>query len=242
MSYRESAPTARAVLLAVSASGDDTLLWSVAAGRPLFAWSLAALRAAPEIGPIVLIVPRSRLAKARRLIAAERFADVVVRADLTPQPPLLGGEGEAGSSPPGPLAPQGEGEAEVIVLHDAARPLISAGQIASLMAAAAESGVAVSAEPVKETIKRVAAGQVIETLPRDELVQLIPPLAIRADVPHALLEMPGHPSRLAIADLVAAALARGVVVRAVPLAGASLAVTTAEDLAVAEALLRAPGG
>lgn len=248
-------PIAEAVLLAAPhGEGDDALLWSPVAGKPLLAWPLAALRAVPEIGSIALVVPAPRLDNAARLIASEGLADVraralpldasitatldLVRAHLAPR--------RSGARHVAPLHPKGEGSAPaavpgVIVLHDAARPLVTTEQIQPLVAAAVDAGIAVSAEPVKETIKRVAQGRVVETLPRDELAQLIPPLALRADLLPALLDAPERPSGARIMDLVAAALAEGIAVRTVPLAGPSVAVTSPEDLAVAEALLRAPG-
>ena len=229
MDMQVPVPIAGAVLLAApSGESDDALLWSQVAGKPLVAWPLAALRAAPEIGPIALVVSESRLEDAARLIAAEVLADTSVVADLTPQPPLPVGEGEA-------EAPR------VIVLHDAARPLVTPEQIQQVVAAAVDAGIAVGAEPVKETIKRMTQGRVVETLPRDELAQLVPPLALRADLLPALLDAPERPSGTRMMDFVAAALVQGNPMRTVPLAGPSLAVTSPEDLAVAEALLRAPG-
>ena len=285
MSRRELAPIAGAVLLAAPPAGEDALLWSSVAGRPLLAWSLAALRAAPQIGLIALVVPRPRLDDAARLIAEERFTAVhalalppgapaatahdFARLALTPRPqrarrasPLqhTGGDEESDAAaaseamarrwgvrrtssagaPVSPVSPVSPVRPEVFVLHDAARPLVHADHIAALVAAAAhgEAGVAVSAEPVKETIKRVAEGRVVETLPRDELAQLIPPLAVRADRLPALLAAPGRPSLASIMNHVTAALALGETVRTVPLAGPSLAVTTPEELALAEVLLK----
>lgn len=245
-------PIAGAVLLAVpSGENDDALLWSPAAGKPLLAWPLAALRAVPEMGPIALVVPASQLDDAARLIASEGLADVraralpldasiiatldLVRARLAPR--------RSRARHAAPLHPAGEGPAAVpgvIVLHDAARPLVTPVQIQQVVAAAVDAGIAVGAEPVKETIKRVAGGRVVETLPRDELAQLVPPLALRADLLHALLAAPERPSGARIMDLVAAALTQGIPVRTVPLTGPSLVVTSPEDLAVAEVLLRAP--
>lgn len=251
-------PTAGAVLLAAPASGDDALLWALVAGKPLLARPLAALRASAGIGPLVLVVPRSRLAEARRLIAAEGFAQthaIGVPAGL-PLATALERASAALTSPrrrPRPAAPQHPASAgpapallpDLIVLHDATRPLVTPEQVRGVVAAAAaEPGLAVGTEPVKETIKRVARGRVIETLPRDELAQLIPPLAMRAELLSALLEASAGGTLTRLADLVGVALTRGVAVRAVPLAGTSLVLAAPEDVAVAAALLRklgAPG-
>lgn len=240
------------LLATPSGDHDDGLLWSPVAGKPLLAWALAALRAAPEIGPIALVAPASRLDDATRLIAAEGFAHTHVRA----MPPGAGAPLAAmldlvdltlvpqRTRHVAPSHRQGQMKAEIraVVLHDAARPFISAGHIVALVTAAVNAGLAVSTEPVKETIKRVAGGQVVETLPRDELAQLIPPLAVRADLLPRLHGAPDRPSFARIMDYVAAALAAGLTVRTVPLAGPSLAVTSPGDLLVAEALLQPASG
>lgn len=264
-----SAPSAGAVLLAIPSGGDEALLWSPVAGRPLLAWSLNALRATPEIGPIALVVPRSRLDDAARLIATEAYTDTralalppgvplaavlqLARTTRVPGPPA--GESGLAAIPRGNKVSRhrgvrrtpAAGEVEtpnVIVLHDAARPFVQADHLAALIVAAAETGVAVSAEPVKETIKRVDDGRVVETLPRDELALLIPPLALRADAMRALAAAPERPSPKGFMEYVAAALGLGIAVRSVALAGSpTRAVSSPADMVMAEALLRrAPSG
>jgi 2-C-methyl-D-erythritol 4-phosphate cytidylyltransferase / 2-C-methyl-D-erythritol 2,4-cyclodiphosphate synthase len=62
--------------------------------------------------------------------------------------------------------------ADVVVVHDAARPFASAGLISRTIAAAAESGAALAAVPSRDTVKRAAEDSlpghrlVAETLPR----------------------------------------------------------------------------
>jgi 2-C-methyl-D-erythritol 4-phosphate cytidylyltransferase len=71
--------------------------------------------------------------------------------------------------------------ADVIVVHDAARPLASAELWAAVLAAvAAGADAAIPAIPVTDTIKRVAGGQVVETLDRTQLVAVQTPQAFRA--------------------------------------------------------------
>ena len=183
-----------------------------------------------------------------RLIAAEGFVDTHVRA-VPPDAPLAAMldlvdltlvPERTRHVAPSHRQGQRKAETRAVVLHDATHPFIPAGHIAALVTAAVGAGLAVGAEPVKETIKRVAEGRVVETLPRDELAQLVPPLALRTNLLSALLEAPVRPSPARIMDYVVAALANGIPVRTVPLSGPSLAVTSAEELAVAEVLLRAP--
>lgn len=72
-------------------------------------------------------------------------------------------------------------EVETIVVHDAARPLASLSLFAEVIRAV-EAGVdgAVPALPVVDTVKRVEAGRVVETVSRDGLYTVQTPQAFRA--------------------------------------------------------------
>ena len=72
------------------------------------------------------------------------------------------------------------GHADMIVVHDAVRPLITRGLIDAVVGAAAESGAAVCALPITETIKRVRQDMVEATLDRSELWAVQTPQAFRA--------------------------------------------------------------
>ena len=74
-------------------------------------------------------------------------------------------------------------DAAVIIVHDAARPLIPDEVIERVLVALGEGwDGAVPALPVADTLKRVENGAVAETLPRDELVAAQTPQAFSADV------------------------------------------------------------
>ena len=61
-------------------------------------------------------------------------------------------------------------DCEIVVIHDAARPLITAEIIDRSVTAAAETGGALVAVPARDTLKRVGRdGVVVETVPRQEL-------------------------------------------------------------------------
>jgi len=74
-------------------------------------------------------------------------------------------------------------DASVLVVHDAARPLLPEDVIERVLAPLAEGfdGV-VPALPLADTVKRVRDGQIVETLPRDELVAAQTPQAFLVDV------------------------------------------------------------
>jgi len=72
------------------------------------------------------------------------------------------------------------GNTDIIVVHDAVRPLITRGLIDAVVGAAAESGAAICALPITETIKRVRQDMVEATLDRSELWAVQTPQAFRA--------------------------------------------------------------
>jgi 2-C-methyl-D-erythritol 4-phosphate cytidylyltransferase len=75
------------------------------------------------------------------------------------------------------------GDCQWVIVHDAARPLVHDVYFAKgLWAALAMDGVALAAEPITDTLKRVAGGHVDETLPRASLRRLETPLVIRRDL------------------------------------------------------------
>jgi 2-C-methyl-D-erythritol 4-phosphate cytidylyltransferase len=75
------------------------------------------------------------------------------------------------------------GDAAVIVVHDAARPLVDDAIVERLVSALAGGfDGAVPVLPVKDTVKRVAGGVVVETLDRDGLVTVQTPQAFVAPV------------------------------------------------------------
>jgi 2-C-methyl-D-erythritol 4-phosphate cytidylyltransferase len=71
-------------------------------------------------------------------------------------------------------------DADVIVVHDAVRPLITRRLIDEVVRAVAESGAAICALPITETIKRVRQDVVEATLDRSELWAVQTPQAFRA--------------------------------------------------------------
>jgi 2-C-methyl-D-erythritol 4-phosphate cytidylyltransferase/2-C-methyl-D-erythritol 2,4-cyclodiphosphate synthase len=73
-------------------------------------------------------------------------------------------------------------QAEVVLVHDAARPFVTAALIDRTIDAAASHGAAVPALPAHDTVKRAHNGVVVETLPRDAVFLAQTPQGFRRDV------------------------------------------------------------
>ena len=68
---------------------------------------------------------------------------------------------------------------DIVLVHDAARPLIPPGTIAALLVALRDSPGAIPAVPVADTLKRAALGKVTATVPREGLFRAQTPQAFR---------------------------------------------------------------
>jgi 2-C-methyl-D-erythritol 4-phosphate cytidylyltransferase len=124
-------------------------------------------------------------------------------------------------------------EVDVVVVHDAARPLASPALFARVIAAVRDGAdAAVPGLPIPDTVKRVRDGVVVQTVPRTDLVAVQTPQAFRRDAlerAHA-----GGGVDTDDAALVEAEGGRVVIVEGDP---RNLKVTVADDLALARALL-----
>lgn len=73
-------------------------------------------------------------------------------------------------------------DADLVLIHDAARPFITHDSILQLVNTARDSGSAVLAVPVKDTVKRVIENQVEETIDRSSLWAVQTPQAFRLSI------------------------------------------------------------
>ena len=125
-------------------------------------------------------------------------------------------------------------DAAVVLVHDAARPLLPDEVIERVLAPLSEGwdGV-VAALPVSDTVKRVEGDRVVETLPRGELVAVQTPQAFIASVLREALA--GDVS--SASDCASLVEARGGRVKVVDGDPRLLKVTSAEDLSLVETWL-----
>lgn len=128
-------------------------------GRPLVVRAIEALAARPEVERIVPVLPAADLARWNALV--RDFAGARKLAD-----PVAGGAQRQDSMRAGLAALPAD--LEWVAVHDAARPLLRAEQVGRVLDAAARTGTALLAVPVRDTLKRVDAGRITATLDRSE--------------------------------------------------------------------------
>jgi len=129
-------------------------------------------------------------------------------------------------------------ESELVVIQDAARPCTTSELITATITAARETGAAVAAQPVTDTVKESADGQLISrTLDRSRLWAVQTPQTFRTDIiRRALAEV--RKQNLRVTDDTAACELIGQPVRLVVGAEPNPKITRPEDVAYIEVLLR----
>jgi len=192
-------------------------------GKPVLDRTLDAVAGHPEVDEIVLVLPAgvsgARYRKRWRKIAA------VIR----------GGDKRQDSVARG-FARLKSGRGSLVLVHDGVRPLVGREVISRVIAKARETGAAVAAIPVEDTVKEAAGGFVVRTLERDGLRRIQTPQGFHYEVlgealrraredgfsgtdEATLVERTGHP------------------VAVVPGDPRNIKITTAADLRIAEAWL-----
>lgn len=204
------------------------------AGRPMLAWSLAALRAAPSVGQIVVVMSPADDARLR----AESGRDARGHgADLV----VPGGAERWESSRAGVQAT--DPALPLALVHDAARPLIHADDVERVMAATRAHGAALLAEPLADTLKQGdAQGKVLRTLDRAGMWRAqTPQAARRAELLAAFAGWNAAALGLPTDEAVMLEMA-GRAPMLVPASAPNFKVTLPHDLLLAEALLAARRG
>ena len=195
-------------------------------GRTTLARAVELFLSIEEIGRIVVVGPPAQLELASREVEALR--------PLKPVTVHPGGETRQQSVRAGLKALEG---CDVVLVHDAARPMATPALVRRVLAAALQAGAAIPGVPPRDAVKRVEGGRVVESLDRSRLLMAQTPqgfhyqLLERAHFEAADAGLVGDDD----AQLVAAT---GHAVAVVPGESTNLKLTTAADLEMLEALLR----
>lgn len=207
--------------------GADKLFASLG-GRPVLEYPLRVFQETPQIHRIVLVVAEPNLERARALVAEGRLDKVTAVC--------LGGERRQDSVAAGL---QALGPSDWVVVHDGARPFVTRELIVAGLLAARRSGAATAGLRLADTVKEAGPdNRVLATLDRDRLWAVQTPQVFRYD----LLVAAHRACQRQVSDDAAAVEAVGGTVHIYPGSRRNLKITTPEELALAEALLRLPPG
>jgi 2-C-methyl-D-erythritol 4-phosphate cytidylyltransferase / 2-C-methyl-D-erythritol 2,4-cyclodiphosphate synthase len=195
-------------------------------GRPILQWSVEAFLACSEVRDVVVVAPPELVAapppylrapQVRLVTGGERRQDSVANGfDAVPV------------------------EADIVLVHDAARPFVDGDTIRRAIAAAQDAGAAIVAMPASDTVKWAPSPgelRIVErTLPRDSVFLAQTPQAFKRPVLAAAVAL-GR-SGVEATDEAALAEQAGHRVRIVEGGRRNIKVTTPDDLVIAEALVR----
>jgi 2-C-methyl-D-erythritol 4-phosphate cytidylyltransferase len=213
-----------AVALVVAAGRGERLgtpvpkAFAILAGRPMVEWSLVALQAVTAVTEIVVALPEGLAAPAGTIgVPGGSQRSHSVRAALAAAT-----------------------DDDVVIVHDAARPLVTPELVSACLDALAGAEAAIAATPVTDTIKECEDGRVARTLDRARLWAVQTPQVFRREALERALAQDDAVVGAATDD---ASLieAMGGTVRIVHAPPENLKVTTALDLRVAEMLLSERG-
>ncbi len=200
-------------------------------GCPIVAHTWRRFEETPCIDALLLVVREGMQAAFAELAEKHRFRKkhAIVAGGKERQDSVWNG---LEALPPG---------AEIVAIQDAARPCTSAALITATVAAARETGAAVAAQHVTDTIKESSDGKLIErTLDRSRLWAVQTPQTFRVEIiRRALSEV--RQRGLLVTDDTAACELIGQPVQLVLSTQPNPKVTRPEDLPCVEALLRSRG-
>lgn len=203
-------------------------------GRPLVEWSLAAFAAAARVGPVIVVLPPGH------------------QAELGEGVTVVPGGGHRSESVAAGLAAV---ETEIVAVHDAARPLVTAeliDELVAVLASRVEAAGVIAAAPLTDTVKEareprpargdVSLGEPIvsQTVSRDHLWAAQTPQVFRTRRLRAAFDV--EPKVIAAATDEAMLVEKaGGTVLIHPSGPENVKVTTPEDLRLAELLLAERG-
>jgi len=219
-------PPADVVVVAAGSSRRMTgvdKLGATVGGRPLLAWTIDAVAAAPCVDRLVVVAAPERVEALRTAPWLPASVTAVVPGGATRQQSVAAGVRWLDVADP-------SGRDRPVLVHDGARPLVSPGLVAAVVEGVERYGAALPVLSVVETLKRVGDGFVLETVDRTTLAVAQTPQGVRRGL---LLEAwaafpPDGPREFT--DEAALLEACKIPVHAIPGEPANLKVTLPDDL------------
>ena len=193
-------------------------------GQPLLARVVDVFQACSLVDQIVIVLSQRNLELGQRLAEEHAWSKVVEVCQ--------GGARRQDSVQEGLKRLEG---CDWVVIHDGARPLLKAGLIERGLLEARDSGAAIAAVPVKDTIKFVEAGNLVQgTLERQSLWAVQTPQVFRYNI----ISEAYRQIKSEVPDDAAAVEKLGHKVKVYMGSYENIKVTTKEDLALAQLILR----
>ncbi|MCX6002116.1 MAG: 2-C-methyl-D-erythritol 4-phosphate cytidylyltransferase [Chloroflexi bacterium] len=199
-------------------------IFAMLAGKPCIAWPLGVLQGCRAINEIILVLHKDKMETGKKMVAERGLTKVSAICE--------GGRLRQDSVKKGLEKVQG---CQWVLVHDGARPFLTGKLIDDGIEAARQTGAAVAAVPIKDTVKEIdGEGLVTRTLERGFLRVVQTPQVFRADVlKQAYLAINGE-----FTDDAAVVERAGYKVKLYPGDYGNIKITTPEDLSLAEIIAR----
>ncbi len=196
-------------------------------GKPILAHAVAAFEAHADIESVIIVGAEDWL-----FYIAE---DIVGKYGLTKVQKIIPGGKERQDSVEAGLTALDDTSLPVLI-HDGARPLVSAGVIDRVLAGMAEADACIPAVPLHDTIKRVQGREVVQTIDRETLRAVQTPQGFWPEALAGLLQQ-ARTEALHVTDEASLTEHYGGRVHWVEGDPANLKITTTFDLKIAHLIL-----
>lgn len=191
-------------------------------GRTVLAHTLEAFESCPLVDEVLVVANEQDIFSYKDIVGEEGFLKV--------REIIRGGESRAESVYNGLLAAEG---ADIVVIHDGARALVTPEIIEKVVEGSRETGAAIAAVRAVDTLKRAEGDCIAETPDRSALWQAQTPQVFQRQLLLDAMESCPYP----ITDDASAAEYAGVRVKLIEAGYENIKITTPFDLLVAEAVL-----
>ncbi|MBS1798154.1 MAG: 2-C-methyl-D-erythritol 4-phosphate cytidylyltransferase [Acidobacteria bacterium] len=153
--------------------GDKPKQFLEIGGKPLLIHTLEKFENCPLINEIVLVIGSDQLFSYREIATKHRVRKVakIVYGGKTRAESVFKGFGVIDSA-----------TAEIVAVHDGARPFVTTEEIAATVRKAQETGAACLVAPVFDTVKEVRDGRIAQTIDRANLRRALTPQAFHYDI------------------------------------------------------------
>lgn len=196
--------------------------------KPLIVHTLERFQNCNSIDQIILVLPANQ---------TKDFPQIISKYGITKLSKIVSGGATRAESVLKGLSALQSVKANIIAVHDGARPLVSAEEISACIEMANETGAAILTAPVTDTIKLIQDGKIINTIDRTTLRRALTPQCFKYKILKKAFDKIGDLSDSAT-DESYLAEKLGVEVSVVEGSARNIKVTTKEDLQIVENLLK----
>ena len=192
---------------------------------PVLARTISAFEHCGMIDEIILVCREQDMIEYRALISEYGFQKItsIVRGGSTRTESVLAGVRAAE-------------RAEIVAIHDGARPMVSESIITNTIEAAVQDRAAAPVVPIKDSVKKIKDGKIVSDVPRADIAAVQTPQCFERDLILNALETAVR-ENLPLTDDCSAVEFLGIACTATEGSYMNLKITTPEDIAIAEALL-----